>query len=81
MLTGRLCALFCTWAGAGFVLSALQQHLVLISTMTAMPAGGLRAGAGKEDCIQKLKEKMLHPLVYGSEQFFVNLSLFPLWIT
>lgn len=26
-------------------------------------------------------KKLLHPLVYGSEQFFVNLSLFPLWIT
>lgn len=64
MLTGRPCAIFCTWAGAGFILSVLHQHLMLISTMTAMPAGGLRAGAGKEDCIQKLNEKNCYILLW-----------------
>lgn len=51
MLTRRPCAIFCNWTGAGFTLSALQQHLMLINAMKSMPASGLKAGVGKEDCI------------------------------
>lgn len=78
MLTRRPCAIFCNCTGAGFTLSALQQHLMLFSAMKSMPASGLKAGVGKEDCIQKARTATSS--VYGSERFFVNLSLFPLWI-
>jgi len=58
MLTRRPCAIFCNCTGAGFTLSALQQHLMLFSAMKSMPASGLKAGVGKEDCIQKALNKL-----------------------